>query len=57
MVDIPYIVVVLGVDPSVDGLIRLLLVLFSFDCFAYVIGNTLLHYQSFRLISFRHLLS
>lgn len=57
MVDIPYIVVVLGVDPSVDGLIRLLLVLFSFDCFAYVIGNTLLHYQSFRLICFRHLLS
>ena len=57
MVDIPYIVVVLGVDPSVDGLIRLLLVLFSFDCFAYVIGNTLLHYQSFRLIYFRHLLS
>ena len=57
MVDIPYIVVVLDVDPSVDGIIRLLLVLFSFDCFAYVIGNTLLHYQSFRLVYFRHLLS
>ena len=55
MVDIPYVVVVLGVDPSVDGLIRLLHVLFYFDCFAYVIGNTLLHYQSFRF--FGHSLS